>query len=282
MKIFQPRNCLPLLLALLLMIGGAGLFLTLTPSPVLAQQTASSANQAVEEGAEPKPINDVPPKPSGLNIYINDYANLITPEHRSILRETLQALDEAGIAQISVVVLPNTDQELSAFAPEIMNQWDMQHYKKKDGLLVLVNAYRLRRNLSGNRIFIGTGYMLEEKLPDALVGRILDEQAIPAFNAGEYSAGVTRATLTIAKVLAGDQKLTAHYSQPQEDEDSVWVAILIIGFVLLMFFGRRGRGGFYGGGFGGYTGGGFGGGGGGFGGGFGGGGDSSGGGGAGR
>lgn len=278
---FQLRNCLLLLLSLLLMIGGTGLFFALTPTPAMAQQADPSASPAVEE-AEPKPINDVPPKPSGLNIYINDYANLLTPEHRSALRETLQALDEAGIAQISVLVLPNTDRELSDFAPEIMNQWDIQHYKKKDGLLVLVNAYRLRHNLSGNRIFIGTGYMLEEKLPDALVGRILDEQAIPAFNAGEYSAGVTRATLTIAKVLAGDQKLTAHYSQPTQDEDSVWGAILIIGFVLLMFFGRRGRGrgGFYGGGFGGYTGGGFGGGG--FGGGFGGGGDSGGGGGAGR
>ncbi len=248
---------------------------------------APQASQPDEEQA-PKPVNTVPAKPQGLGIYINDYANLLRPVDRSTLQEQLQALDEAGIAQISVVILPNTDRDLSEFAPILMNQWDIQHYKKKDGLLVLVNAYRLREHLPGNRIFVGTGYALEEKLPDALVGRILDEQALPAFEEGNYSAGITRTTLTLSRILTGDQKLAEHYRKPAEDGDSIWAAILIIVFILLLFINNRkggGRlgGGFYGGGYGGGFGGGWSGGGGSsFGGGFGGGGDSSGGGGAGR
>lgn len=259
---------------------------TTTPSPPPHQAVvvAGPEEEDEETANNQPPINQVPPKPTGLTIYVNDYANLLQPAHRSTLQEQLQTLDQAGIAQIAVVILPDTDQELSAFAPQIMNGWDIQHYKKKDGLLVLVNAKRLREHLSGNRIFIGTGYALEEKLPDAVIGRILDELALPAFAEGDYSGGITRATLAIAKILAGDKKLTAHYNTPPKDEDGLWMSILIVMFLLFMFVNRRSkRGGFLGGGFyGGGLGGGFGGGGGGFGGGFGGGGDSSGGGGAGR
>lgn len=248
-------------------------------------QTPNTAPQGQEEDQRPAPINQVPPKPTGLNIYVNDYAHLLKPADRSTLQEQLQTLDEAGIAQIAVVILPDTDLELSELAPQIMNRWDIQHYKKKDGLLVLVNAHRVTQNLSGNRIFIATGYNLEEKLPDAVIGRILDEQALPAFNEGNFSGGITQSTLAVARILAGDQKLSEHYSQPAPDEDGMWFLIVLVIFILLMFFNRknRGSGGFYGGGYyGGGFGGGWGDGGGGFSGGFGGGGDAGGGGGAGR
>jgi uncharacterized protein len=236
-----------------------------------------------ESNTPPAPLmNTIPPTPQGLNIYVNDYANLLSPVDKAQLQQQLRTLDEAGIAQVSVLVLTDTDQDLSQFAPDIMNRWGIQHHKKQDGLLVLVNARRVRQNYSGNRIFVGTGLALEGILPDALVGRILDEQALPAFANGDYSAGVTNATLTLAKILAGDKDLRANYAHPPHKGVN-WVSILLVLFFLWMMFGRRNRfgggGGFYGGGFGGGFGGGDGGG---FGGGFGGGGDSSGGGGAGR
>lgn len=253
---------------------------TVQPAAWAQAVPQSSATSDAEPGSQA--VNTIPPTPQGLHIYVNDEANLLTPQDQAALQEKLQALDEAGIAQVSVLVLPDTDRDLSEFAPEIMNKWGIQHHEKKDGLLVLVNANRVRHNLSGNRIFVGTGYALEETLPDALVGRILDEKALPAFAQGDYSGGITQATLTIAKILSGDKELRASYNQPANDGPSWPLILFIIIFILLFFRRRGGGGGFLGGG---YYGGGFGGGfsdGGGFGGGFGGGGDSSGGGGAGR
>jgi uncharacterized protein len=257
--------------------------------PIFRQNAWAQTMQAQESqdnGDSSQAVDTIPPTPQGLHIYVNDDANLLTPEDQATLREKLQALDEAGIAQVSVLVLPDTDRDLSEFAPEIMNQWGIQHHGKKDGLLVLVNAKRVRGNLSGNRIFVATGYALESILPDALVGRILDEKALPAFDQGDYSGGVTQATLTIVKILAGDKELRASYAHSQDDAPS-WPLILFI-FIIIWLLSRRrrggGGGGFFGGGYygGGFGGGGFSGGGGGFSGGFGGGGDSSGGGGAGR
>lgn len=270
----KPAPVLGLMITLALMAGTIHSFLPNATAQVVEPPQASDI-------AIPKPVNEVPPKPTGLHIYVNDYANLLTPEDKTTLHDRLQALDEAGLAQVSVLILPNTDRDLSEFAPVIMNQWDIQHYKKRDGLLILVNAYRVQHNLSGNRIFVGTSYALESQLPDAMVGRVLDEQAIPEFEQGQASTGITKATLTLAQILSGDKELKAQYTEKQHDSTEFFIILLIVLFILF-FGGRRGRGGFYLGG-GGFGGGGFGGSsGGGFGGGFGGGGGSSGGGGAGR
>ncbi|HEY9744922.1 MAG TPA: TPM domain-containing protein, partial [Oculatellaceae cyanobacterium] len=152
------RQALPVLL-------GCWLFLFSISAPV--GFAVEGQTPPATEITRPVVVNDVPPRPEGLNIYVNDYAGLLTPEDKKRLKERLQALDESGIAQVSVLILPDTDRDLSEFAPVIMNRWDIQHYKKKDGLLVLVNAHRVKNNLPGNRIFVGTGYALESMLPDA-------------------------------------------------------------------------------------------------------------------
>jgi uncharacterized protein len=272
-------------LGLVLLLGGTAGW---DASTAFAQNVASPASQ--ETPAETRHVmNDVPPRPAGLRIYVNDYANLLTTEDREALQDRLQALDEAGIAQVSVLVLPDTDRDLSEFTHVIMNRWDIQHYRKRDGLLIVVNAHRVRNRLSGNRIYVGTGYALEELLPDAVIGRILDRNALPAFEQGDFSGGVTATALTIANILSGDKELHATYTQPTEGEEvSPGLFIFFLAIFILVWSLRIRRSRYYGGGFGGgpYWGGGFGGGsfggGGGFGGGFGGGGRSSGGGGAGR
>lgn len=276
------------LLFLLLILSGVGQRLDLNLTGTIAQAQPVSDNASANPANEQNipVVDNIPPTPQGLHIYVNDYANLLAPEDKQLLQQRLQALDEAGIAQVSVLILPDTDQDLSQFAPDIMNRWGIQHHKKQDGLLVLVNARRVRENLSGNRIFVATGLALEQSLPDALVGRVLDEKALPAFSQGNYSKGVTLSTLTLAKILAGDKELRASYTKPPAPQID-WVSVLVVIFFLWLIFGRRNRfgggGGFFGGYGGGFYGGGFGGGdGGGFGGGFGGGGDSGGGGGAGR
>lgn len=223
---------------------------------------------------EVAPVNQVPPKPTGKNIYVIDLGDLLSPEDEAAVQARLAALDQEGKAQVSILTLPNTERDLSEFAPVIMNRWGVGHAENDDGVLILANGYRIRQNLSGNRIFIGTGRGAEALLPDGRAGRILDEQALPAFAEKRYSEGLKNTAMAVADVFSGE----AAQAQQEESPGSDWfIILLILFFILIIFFGRRG-----GGGYGGYGGGSFGGGdfGGGGGGGFGGG--SSGGGGAGR
>jgi len=227
--------------------------------------------QAQEGGTT---IDTVPPAPQGLAIYVTDLGDLIEDADEAKLRAYLAQVDESGFGQVVVLTLPDTQRELSEFSPEIMNRWGIGHKGKDDGVLILANARRITQQLSGNRIFIGSGYGVEGVLPDAVLGRILDQYAIPEFDQHRYSDGLVTTAMAVSKILQGDQTLLPPPSQPQQTELPPWVLILIIAiFISLRMMGVPiyiGRSGYRGGGFGG----------GGFGGGFGGGG--SGGGGAGR
>jgi uncharacterized protein len=243
------------------------------------ESTASGTAKAAE-------INTVPRKPEGIQIYVNDLGGLLTPQDSQLLQEHLQKVDESGIAQISVLTVPATSRELAEFGPEIMNSWGIQHKGRKDGLLILVNAAAVNSHKTRGRIFVATGYRIEGILPDAKVGRILDETAIPAFEQNEYSKGIREATLALASVLEQSPELKSNAERPSDSPN--WLVILSVLFGLFFMskrLQRRSRGMYSGGGpdfGGGYYGGGFSGndGGGGFDGGFGGGDDSSGGGGA--
>jgi uncharacterized protein len=289
-----------------LLLGGSGLLMGSVwadPEETPIFKPATALGTVADPGAPALDrgfiVNTVPAtKPEGSDIYVNDAPflrydalPLLDPDDVMTLKNRLRELDTAGIAQISVLILPDTDRDLSEFAPEIMNRWGIQHAGKKDGLLILVNAQRFHKKLSGNRIFVATGYNLEGTLPDAVIGRLLDTYAVSAFDEGNYSTGITNVTLAIADVLTEGKSLKR--VRPKTDGPPVKELIFLVLLLFLlskMFRGGRGGGGggflgggYYGGFGGGFGGGGFGSGGGGFSGGFGGGDDSSsGGGGAGR
>jgi uncharacterized protein len=215
-------------------------------------------------------INRVPTAPRGLNVYITDEGHLLQPEDRQVLQTYLERLDASGIAQIVILTLPNTDQELSDFAPKIFNAWGVGNKEKDNGILILANAERIQKSLSGNRIFVATGLGVQDRLPDALVGRLLDQKALPNFEIKDYSGGIRDTAMALGQVLQGDQALIEELSQPAEETELSQLAKLIFLLIFLFIIFRfRGPGIYIGGG--GFGGGGFGDSGGGFGGGFGGG-----------
>ena len=254
-----------------------------THSHIVLGSHADGAEAAVSASNE---VNTVPNKPEGLGIYVNDFGHLLTEQDSRSLQDHLQTLDASGIAQVSVLTVPATSRELAEFGPEIMNSWGIQHKGQKDGLLILVNAAAVKAHKTRGRIFVSTGYRIEGVLPDAKVGRILDETAIPAFEQNDYSKGILNATDALVSVLEHSPELRNKADRPSDSPN--WLVILSVLFGLFFMsrrLQRRSRGMYSGGGpdfGGGYYGGGFSGNdnGGGFDGGFGGGDDSSGGGGA--
>ncbi|MBK8191040.1 MAG: TPM domain-containing protein [Vampirovibrionales bacterium] len=229
-------------------------------------------------------INSIPAKPQGLDIYVTDLGGLLDDGDRQAVRERLQRLDQDGYAQIAVLTFPATDRELSLFSHEIFNAWGIGHGDKNDGILIAVNAERVRKGSSGNRIYVAVGYGLEGILPDGAVGRILDSEAMPAFNQNAYSTGVANTAIALADMIerlqSGENVPLAQQPRGRDGGFPVFAFFIIILLLSLLPRAKRRSGwsGGYFGGLGGFGGGDFGGGG--FGGGFGGG--SSGGGGAGR
>lgn len=225
------------------------------------------------------------PPPTG---HVNDLAGMLQGATSQQLEGLLVELEQKTGAQVAVLTVTTLGgREPNAFGVAAYQRYGLGHKGKDDGVLFLIAT-------TDRKLFINTGYGVEDILPDATCQQIY-EGVRDYFRAGRMDAGVIAGTVTIAQLIAKSHSVTLSGHVDQEEAAPrrkpltarQILQLMIILFVVISFLSRfgllgpaiffSGRGGGFGGGFGG---GGFGGGGGG--GGFGGfGGGSTGGGGAG-
>lgn len=201
------------------------------------------------------------PKPTG---YINDRADIISPEVELKLEQFLKDFDKSDSTQISVLTIPTLDGEsLEDYALRVLESWGLGQKGKDNGALLLVAK-------AERKIRIEVGYGLEGRLTDLLAGRIVDNEVSPRFKQGDFDGGIVSGVFGIAQAVRGEYTGTGKTKQKKKSNPFGFIFIL---FFLLPLFSRLGgsrggrhhRGGiFFGGPF--IGGGGFGGGGGGFGG----------------
>lgn len=223
----------------------------------------------------------IPPKPTAAaEIYVQDYAQILSAEDKRRLLSIGQELDDKTTAQLAVVTVKTLDgQPIEDYALSILREWGIGSKEKNNGALIVV-AVQDRRSR------IEVGYGLEGLLTDGLTGRIQDQAMIPYFRKGNYAAGIVNGYAVTASLIAKDAgvQLTSINSEQiavpakttnnTDQEYPFWLKLLIgAGIILLLiidnlflggvltqmlfFMFLRGRGGGGGrGGFGGGSGGG--------------------------
>ncbi len=227
----------------------------------------------------------IPEKPQR---YVTDRAGVFGPGEAEALNAKLEQFERDTSDQILVWVdrkLPEGF-TLEDFTVRAGQKWGAGRKKEDNGAILFVFT-------EDRKVRIETGYGLEGAIPDAIAKRIIDEEIVPRFRAGDYPGGIDAGAGAMMAAARGEYRGTGRTvdegrRRGQGQLSGCAVAAIFFGvFVFLPIFmrGRRafrshgGRGWWTGGG--GWGGGGFGGGfGGGGGGGFSGGGGSFGGGGA--
>lgn len=141
------------------------------------------------------PIATVPNPHQADGTWVADTANLIDPATKVQLNRLISQLEAHNGSEIAIVTVPNTAPSRSpkAFATQLFNTWKIGKQAKNNGVLVLISK-------GDRRVEIETGSGLTTQLPDAVVKQILDQQVMPQFRQGQFSAGT----------LAGTQALVAH------------------------------------------------------------------------
>lgn len=229
---------------------------------------------------------EIPLKPS-METSVYDEADVLSASEESSLEQKLIHYADTTSTQIVIATIESLEGEyIGLYAPEWAHAWGIGQADKDNGLLILLSE-------NDRKIWITTGYGLEQYLTDATTNTIIQSIILPEFKQGNYYAGLNQGTTAIFEVLNGTFK-----GVPKSSGKSGGIPIqfIFLGIFFLIFLfsifskkdddgkngGRRGgsnlldililsslggmgRGGGFGGG-------GFGGGGGGFGGGFGGGG----------
>jgi uncharacterized protein len=222
----------------------------------------------------------VPPAPTR---FVTDKAGVIAPDVAAGLERRLSDFEKETSNQFLVYTESTVPDgtTLEEYTVACAQAWKAGQTQRKNGMILFVFPGSRKARLE-------VGYGLEGAMPDALARRVLDEQVLPRFRAGDYSGGISSGVSAAIAVTRGEYKGTGR-TRGGRGGPGLPVPLLLAILLLFFFgmiptiFGRRrggysyiGRGGWGSGGFGGF-GGGFGGGGGG---GFSGGGGSFGGGGA--
>jgi uncharacterized protein len=118
---------------------------------------------------------------------ITDLTGVISEACKADLTQRLAAFEQQTGDQLAVLLVPSIGSgTIEQYASQIFDQWKLGQKDVNNGIL-LVAA------LDDHRVRIEVGYGLEGTIPDVEAGRIIREQIVPSFRAGDFEGGVSAA-----------------------------------------------------------------------------------------
>jgi uncharacterized protein len=191
-----------------------GLFIAAALPTVFAAATAHAAIPSDALLSNLKPKGDV-----------SDFADVLKPEEIAAIQSRIVQSRQKDSAKLAVVVLRSLEGgQIDDFTNKLFRKWGVGDRSKNNGILLLV-AMRDRKAR------IEVGYGMEPILPDALAGRVLDEQLFPAFKQGRYGQGVTQAVNRILDIADGGVPAEADdlNRQPQDKPGpEIWLSLIFV------------------------------------------------------
>lgn len=127
---------------------------------------------------------------------VSDFAGLLAPADRTAIDGRLRELRQRTSAQFALVTLDSLKGgQIDDFTNKLFKKWGVGEKKGKNNGVMLLVAIKDRKAR------IEVGYGLEAILPDALAGRVLDEQLFPSFKQQHYAQGLRLAVNRIAEII---------------------------------------------------------------------------------
>src|SRR6476620_7658815 len=142
-----------------------------------------------------------------------DAAGMIDPATKAALERTLADFEKTSSDQIVIATIPSLDGEpLEDYANRLFRTWKLGQAGENNGILLLVAR-------DDRKMRIEVGYGLEGTLTDLHSRLIIENTMVPAFRAGDFSGGISRAVDDIIMVLEGNAaELEARGARNQQTE----------------------------------------------------------------
>jgi uncharacterized protein len=183
--------------------------------------------------------------------YLTDYAGVIGRQQKGVIDDRLSALERETGHQVIAVFLPSLEGEpMEDFTIRCAERWKVGRKGLDDGIIFFAFVRDRRMRLE-------VGYGLEDKVPDAIAMRLLDEDVRPAFASGNFAGGVLALAGSLESIFRGGAPPPP--TPPRRSSGGIPVGLLFVVLVLLLRVLRGGRRSYWGGlgGWGGFSGGGF-------------------------
>lgn len=137
--------------------------------------------------------------PGHEDLYVNDYADMLSPETEDTLRRKLNYLKEDIGTEMSILTINDMATygdwtDIAKFGTGIFNQWGIGDAERNDGLLLLIS-----KNDRELRIVVGSGYA---PIYDDISEDIIQFYITPAFKDGDFDDGVLDGTQKMISLMA--------------------------------------------------------------------------------
>lgn len=138
--------------------------------------------------------------PDYTELYVNDFAMLLSVEEEEALRSKLTELRRERDIEFTVVIIDRMsdyghDGAIEPFATGLFNYWGVGNATRNDGVMFLVSYFD--RKL---RIEVGSGY--GDTKNDAMAA-IIDDKIVPLFREDDYFDGIDRGVDAIIHEVGG-------------------------------------------------------------------------------
>lgn len=167
--------------------------------------------------------------PARSSTIVTDYTNTLSTQERQFLEQKLVAFNDSTSSQVAIVIMGSVgNYDISEYAVQLYNKWGIGQQEKNNGVLILVAK-------EDRNVFITTGYGMEGVLPDALCKRIVNNDILPNFKAGNYYEGIDAAVNSIVSIVKGEYTVDEYMKQ--SEKKFPWFGLLlgiIIFFIVII------------------------------------------------
>jgi uncharacterized protein len=161
----------------------------------------------------------IPPPPTD---WVTDRAAFLSPAAVSELDDRLAGYGQASGHQIVVYIdhttggVPIEDWTVKAF-----ERWKVGRKGIDDGLALFIfkDDHRLRMEV---------GYGLEDRVPDLLASRIINDDMVPRIRAGDADGAVRTGVARLIQTIGGTGG-----AQPAAHKTPAWVSVLVVILILM-------------------------------------------------
>jgi len=167
---------------------------------------------------------DLPAKPTQ---YVEDRAGILSASAEAELNAKLRQFERDSSCQVLVATFPQVPEnfQMEDFTQRTAEAWGVGQKATDNGVVLFL--------FPGSRqLRIEVGYGLEGAIPDVLAKRIIQNEIVPAFRAGDFDGGVRRGTDAILAAARGEYS-GAGQVQPNRPAGSVPL-IVVIFFVIVV------------------------------------------------
>jgi uncharacterized protein len=173
-----------------------------------------------------------PPRPDGVNNFINDEAGMLNSVDATAINSIVQSLlaERSRLLMVATITSMSehgaADYSIERYAFELFQAWQIGASDAGTGMLLLV-----ARDDRHARIELGYGWGRDY---DHQAQAIMDGQIIPRFKAGQFSEGIIAGVRGLDS-LARTATVPAPYRTPTDGGGLSWQAVLIILGIVAFF-----------------------------------------------